>query len=380
MPLLRLASIVDPPPLHWPQLSEQSASPRRGMWRRDACDAGRPIVSYIGWHGRGNIGDDAIYDAVRSQLPGSLFVDLPLLAPERMYAAATGLNRWLPPSSLLVGGGTIVGRSRWREFVARGLNITGSNDSFAIGIGVEDPAFQGHLSGSENGELERWVPILSRFHSVSVRGPRSAELLADVGLDVRVSGDPALLLPRPDWAPEDGVIGVNLGFGDDLWGHDPDTLANELGSAMKQLSAQGYRFVGILMNADDKEWTERVLDGTNADIVRPQDATAAAAAFARCSLAIVSRLHAGILASLSETPLIVVEYQPKCRDFALSIDDERSLIRTDVLRGGEVVDRVRAALAEAPAIRAKTRAAVADLRQRLESDYAEVRSRLGLAE
>jgi polysaccharide pyruvyl transferase WcaK-like protein len=290
------------------------------------------------------------------------------------------LNRWLPQSSLLIGGGTIAGRSRWREFVARGVSITGSNDSFAIGIGVEDPAFQGHLSGSEDGELARWVPILSKFQSVSVRGPRSAELLADVGLDVRVSGDPALLLPRPDIAAEDGLIGVNLGFGDDLWGHDPDTLATELSVAMKQLSAQGHRFVGILMNGDDKAWTERVLDGIPADIVRPHDAAAAAAEFARCSLAIVSRLHAGILASLSETPLIVVEYQPKCRDFALSIDDERSLIRTDVLRGGEVVDRVQAALADAQAIRAKTRAAVADLRQRLESDYADVRSRLGLTE
>jgi polysaccharide pyruvyl transferase WcaK-like protein len=258
------------------------------------------------------------------------------------------------------------------------LSITGSNDSFAIGIGVEDPTFHGHLSGSENGELARWVPILSRFHSVSVRGPRSAELLADVGLDVRVSGDPALLLPRPDSSAEDGLIGVNLGFGDDLWGHDPDTLARELAVAMNRLSALGYRFVGILMNADDKAWTERVLHGINADIVRPHDATAAAAEFARCSLAIVSRLHAGILASLSDTPLIAVEYQPKCRDFALSTDDERSLIRTDVLRGGEVVDRAQAALAEAPAIRAKTHAAVERLRQRLHSDYAGVRARLEL--
>ena len=28
-----------------------------------------PLVAYLGWHGRSNLGDDAIYDAVRSQLP-----------------------------------------------------------------------------------------------------------------------------------------------------------------------------------------------------------------------------------------------------------------------------------------------------------------------
>ncbi len=24
-----------------------------------------PLVAYLGWHGRGNLGDDAIYDAVQ---------------------------------------------------------------------------------------------------------------------------------------------------------------------------------------------------------------------------------------------------------------------------------------------------------------------------
>ena len=112
--------------------------------------------------------------------------------------------------------------------------------------------------------------------------------------------------------------------------------------------------------------------------MRPADANGAARELARCSIAIVSRLHAGILASLSETPVVSLEYQPKCRDFALSIDDERSLIRTDKLSGAAVVDRVAAALADSAAIRAKTHAAVATLRQRLEAEYGALRRHLGL--
>jgi polysaccharide pyruvyl transferase WcaK-like protein len=340
--------------------------------------AHEPLVGYLGWHGRSNLGDDAIYDAVRSQLPGATFLDLPCLPLEMIRAVTTGLNRSLRRSTQVVGGGTLVGRRHWRGVVNRGMALTKNNGSYAIGVGVEDPVFIGRKSGSGGNELRRWAPILSEFRIVSVRGPRSAELLSDIGLDVEVSGDPALVLPRPDVAAEDGLIGVNLGFGDDLWGHDPNSVAHEMSRAVKQLASQGYRFVGILMNRDDKRWTEQALDGVNADIVLPADVGAAARELGRCSAAVVSRLHAGILASLSETPVVSLEYQPKCRDFALSIDDERSLIRTNEVTGPAVADRVAAALADAADIRAKTRAAVGRLRQRLQADYAVLGRQLGL--
>jgi polysaccharide pyruvyl transferase WcaK-like protein len=338
-----------------------------------------PLVAYLGWHGKGNLGDDAIYDAVRSQLPEAIFLDVPRYRSERISAFATGLNRSLRRSPQVLGGGTLVGRRAWRRFVNRGMALTKANGTYAIGVGVEDPVFAGRNSGSGKGELKRWAPILREFRVVSVRGPRSAELLSDIGLTAEVSGDPALLLPRPDVAAEDGLIGVNLGFGDDLWGHSPESLAAEMSTALRQLSSQGHRFVGILMNPADKRWTQAALNGLGADIVLPADTSAAARELARCSVVISSRLHAGILASLSDTPLVSLEYQPKCRDFALSIDDERSLIRTDELTSAAVVDLVASTLADSWNIRARTRAAVARLRERLRAQYAVLADDLRLA-
>lgn len=344
---------------------------------------GDATVAYLGWHGLGNLGDDAIYDAVRGQLRGATFLDLPRLPHQLIYAtvtAAMGLNRSLRRSSQVVGGGTLVGRSQWRLLVNRGLALTKDNASYAIGVGVEDPAFGGRNSGSGKGELTRWAPILSKFRTVSVRGPRSAELLSDIGLDVEVSGDPALLLPRPAVTPEDGLIGVNLGFGDDLWGHDPTQLADEIAGAVKQLSSHGYRFVGILMNPEDRRWTEMALrDIPEAEMVLPANPDAAARELARCSVAIVTRLHASVLASLSDTPVVSLEYQPKCRDFALAIDDEKSLVRTDEVNSGAVVDRVFDAIGNASSIRSRKHTAVARLKRRLEGEYTELARELGLA-
>jgi polysaccharide pyruvyl transferase WcaK-like protein len=338
------------------------------------------VVAYLGWHGRGNLGDDAIYDAVRAQFPTATFLDMPRFPYERIRATATGLNRSLRCSTQVLGGGTLVGRRDWRRWVNRGMSLTADKASCAIGVGVEDPVFVGRRSGSHKDELKRWAPILSEFRAVSVRGPRSAELLSDLGLTVEVSGDPALLLPQPSVEPEDGLIGVNLGFGDDLWGHNPQRVADEVADAVRHLHSQGHRFVGILMNSSDRRWTEAVLDGVTTDIVSPPDAVAAARELARCSVVIASRLHAGILASLSGTPVLSLEYQPKCRDFALSIDAERSLMRTDRVRSDAVVDAVHDALANASTIRAKTQAAVDRLRHRLRREYASVRTQLDMGD
>lgn len=334
------------------------------------------MVAYLGFHDKANLGDDAIYDAVRSQLPGVEFDDLPRLLPEVVYPPAAAWRRATRPSTLVMGGGTLVGVRYFRHLVTMGLRLTRNNGRYAIGVGVQDPGYTGRGSGSARGELKRWAPILSAFDSVSVRGPRSAELLAEIGVSAEVTGDPALILPRPDVTPEDGLIGVNLGYGDDLWGHDPAKVASEVAGAVRTLAGRGHRFVGILMNPGDRRWVETAFQGLPADIVLPRDASSAAAEFGRCSAAIVSRLHAGILAALSDTPVVALEYQPKCRDFALSIDDERSLIRTDAITGGAVAERVSDALADSAAIRAAKRTAVDRLRAQLDSEYGALRNHL----
>ena len=336
-------------------------------------------VAYLGFHEKDNLGDDAIYDAVRSQLPGVVFNDVPRLAHEFVFPPSAALERLRRPSTLVMGGGTLVGVRYFRMLARMGLAVTKNIGKYAIGVGVQDPGYVARGSGSSHGELAKWKPILDGFDSVSVRGPRSVELLADLGITAQVTGDPALILPRPEVPVSDGLIGLNLGYGDDLWGHDPAGVAEQVGVAVRELAGRGHRFVGILMNPSDRKWVEVAFRDVRADILVPANAADAAREFARCSAAIVCRLHAGILAALSGTPVVSLEYQPKCRDFALSIDDERSLIRTDQVTGTAVVDKVLSSLADANTIRATKHAGVDRLRVQLESEYGALRRQLGIA-
>ena len=171
---------------------------------------------------------------------------------------------------------------------------------------------------------------------------------------------------------------MNLGSGDDLWGHDPPIVVDEM-----RIRHPATLVPGLSVCRHTHEPFRQAMDGSGSQRchrrhVTPVDAQGAARELAQCSVAIVSRLHAGILAALSGTPVISLEYQPKCRDFALSIDDERSLLRTDKLTHGAVVDAVLGAFADSSSIRANTQAAVEGLRQRLQAEYSVLARQLGM--
>lgn len=54
------------------------------------------------------------------------------------------------------------------------------------------------------------------------------------------------------------------------------------------------------------------------------------------------KLHAGILSAAANVPFVLLEYQPKCRDFALSIGWQDFAPRTDEINEAVLIDRVSA--------------------------------------
>jgi polysaccharide pyruvyl transferase WcaK-like protein len=343
-------------------------------------------VAYLGWNGRGNTGDDAIFEAVSEGLAPAAVETFPLYAAELARSITSGSSARFRRSHLLLGGGTLVGRSVWRKNLRlKAFPLVRRRPRFMIGAGVEDPSFQGRHSFSDDGrELARWPAVLSGFHRVTVRGPRSQELLAGVGVAADVVGDPALLLSPLAPAGAGGkVVGVTLGFGDDLWGHDHRRVEVAVVACLRELIAEGWRVRLLCMNDEDRTGHAAVARGLAAQVeevsVEVVDTPASfLQAASECAVVVAERLHAMVLAAAAGTPFVALEYQPKCLDFTASVEWERWSVRTDSVTAGALCQLV-GDLVEDDGARARLAGSVDLLRRRLNDEVLQVRQAVGAA-
>ena len=279
---------------------------------------------------------------------------------------------------LLLGGGTAIGRRNWRLVLrANGLLLARSRPWYLVGAGVEDPAFQGRNSFSENGELARWKPVCGRFESVTVRGPRSVELLESVGIPARMVGDPALLHePETLVPPQEKLLGINLGFGDDLWGHDHSRVVDELAGLVKGLAGEDWRVRAIVVNPKDEPAARECLAkaGVTGEVVTTLTTDQFFTAVGPCTVLVAERLHALVLAAAAGIPLVGLEYQPKCRDFLASVGAAERSVRTDLVTADILRSQVEDLAGQRAAESARLRNEVSHLRALLHDEVEKITS------
>ncbi|MBB4684449.1 polysaccharide pyruvyl transferase family protein [Amycolatopsis jiangsuensis] len=332
---------------------------------------------YVGWTGQGNLGDDAIADALLPRLTGVESWHVPHDPAAFARRAFDGGIRGSGARAVLVGGGTVVGRRNWRLLLtATGLVLARRRPWHLIGIGVEDPAFQGRNSFSGGGELGRWPRLLERFERVTVRGPRSAALLADAGVPAEVVGDPALLHEAAAVTPRDRLLGLNLGFGDDLWGHDHERVVDAVADLVRGAAADGWRARFLVINPKDEPLARAALhrSGVDGEIRTTLTVPDYLAAVGDCTVLVAERLHALVLGAVAAVPLVGLEYQPKCADFLASIGADDASVRTDVVTAGRLRGHVDALAGERDAQSQRVRGRVEDLRGRLHTELDRIRA------
>ncbi|WP_051471557.1 polysaccharide pyruvyl transferase family protein [Patulibacter minatonensis] len=292
----------------------------------------RYATPYVGWVGERNLGDEAMYLAHRHLLPELRLTSLPnvLSAGPRLVAGMP----WLTCPAVCLGGGTLVGNGHFRQTFESATAAWRGVPMFALGVGVEDPAYETGRRAGVTAEIEAWRALLGRFGHLSVRGPRSRDVLASIGIDAAVVGDSALSLPgivRRE--RESGLVGVNVGVVDEQWGDDVEGFRAWIGGVVRSLVGRGHRILFVSTSGPDDEYMRELaaVFAPGSEVVPARDPREAASHLSRCEVLVAHKLHAAILAAAVDVPAIALEYRPKCRDFQESVDRGGFVMRTDAL-------------------------------------------------
>lgn len=304
-------------------------------------------VEYVGFPGRQNLGDDAMLEAFRRLVP---WADVGTDQPD--------------PRLLVVGGGTLVNADRY--YLTRMMRHEAPTVERAMfGTGVRSPDFWGITE-----PMDDWFTFLDSTVVAGVRGPSSVEALRKLGYhrDLPILGDVALTLDPPGDVPRahGRIVVCPVWTSGKLWGGDDSAVFAAFAATIRRLRSAGHDVVALSAFPEDDRWIIDLMRDAGAPdlpyVAGYADLDSAMRLLASADLVIAERLHAAVLAAGCGTPFVAVEYRPKVRDFARSVDQEAATLRTDeMVRLDEVVDTT---FAERDRIRPVLTAHVDDLRGR----------------
>ncbi|MEZ0469166.1 polysaccharide pyruvyl transferase family protein [Luteimonas salinilitoris] len=250
----------------------------------------------------------------------------------RMYSFARGLHG---TDVLVMGGGSVItGRGSFREPLMLSARRRGRLQLAALGVSIgpfDDAATQDSAAA-----------FIRQFSYIAVRDRRSYELAVAMGVGDRThhGRDLAGLLPlllTPPARPPLPVPGQTLRIGLAPCNHlprpgyptpEPTALQSSLAEALVQLNRR-YRVQAEVFSLNDhpihgdlrltcalqQELSARGLTARQVRY-RRSDPVATARAIAGCDAFISTRLHGAIVAYLLGVPFMIVDYHPKCVDFA----------------------------------------------------------------
>lgn len=301
----------------------------------------RRRLAYIGADDMSNLGDRAMLDVHKEFFTEWELLQYPSGTRNRLLKAYQQLYRQPPVEAVFLGGGTLVGRDAYLRRLRAFYDLFHELPMFSLGVGVEDPEF-GHGRTSWD-QLTEWATILRQFHFVGVRGPRSRQILNQLEVNATVIGDSALALAQANpTPPSPGLIGLNAGWVNSLWGDDLSKVLLTLTAYGKGLADSGYRLRVFTTWAGDIDICRELANeiGSGAEFVVPESPHSVITAVRECEVVVGLKLHAVVLAAAAYVPTVMLDYRPKCADFHDSIGMSEYTIRTDQVTDGWLSERV----------------------------------------
>lgn len=343
-------------------------------------------VGFTGYYGMRNFGDD-LFGVLCTAAARRYWNAEPLLVGPRLHGAdarATwparlpmhwygstghvgrvsrllGFARGLRESDVLVmgGGSVMTGRESFRKPMMLSARRRGRVELAAVGVSV------GPFADSS---AERSVAqFVRQFSYLSVRDRRSFELAQGMGLDpILHEGRDLAGLLRVLYPPSEmptaatsrtlriGLAPCRYSVRPDHAAPTPDQWQDTAVEALAQLSARlPIHVVLFSLNSHPHHGDDALANslqqslreaGVKVEMRRYRgDPLATAQAIRGCNAFVSARLHGAIVAYLTDVPFAIVDYHPKCRDFA----DDIALPRdARITEGSHDVAAFRAMLEE----------------------------------
>jgi polysaccharide pyruvyl transferase WcaK-like protein len=293
----------------------------------------KQTLAYLGWQGRGNFGDDLIYEAWKGALPNYELITAPLyksdLKGKILQALRLRFSRQVV--GILVGGGTVIGFANWARHIRRAQLLYGHRSVLLVGAGAA--AYDDKKASQlQSLDWDAWKSIPG-LKIAGVRGPLSQDALEREGLTSEIVGDPALLFSRRTPLPSSELLGISVGNGHGS-AFDIAVLAR---AATDWALASPGRSIAIFTLALEDEPVVTAFDALVPASVRRrvityagQDVLTVLDEIALCTVFISERLHGAIAAASMEVPAISLSYLSKCDDFMRSIGRGAFVVKDDI--------------------------------------------------
>jgi polysaccharide pyruvyl transferase WcaK-like protein len=304
----------------------------------------RPRIGYVGgYQGHKNLGDEALYAALRQLFSSGNFIDY------NKKFLPQSIVRHLPKCDLmLMAGGTIVGGQKASSYQWVQTCFTVAPHRIIFGSGVVSPDFATDVLKTSLDVHRQWVDVLRQCDYIGVRGPLSKAVLMDLGINnAEVIGDPVLSISRnkmPDTCSiNNNLIGFNVGqAGGNVWGNE-EHIYEQFVKLAQIADKAGFRIRWFVVWPKDLAVTEQVVhnSGVPADICEIyNDYEKYLDMVSQTNVFVGMKLHAVALATCAYVPSLMLEYNPKCRDYMESICQAESMLRTDEFAAHQAWEKV----------------------------------------
>lgn len=286
--------------------------------------ASADALAYIGILDIKNLGDEAVYSAVKGCFaPHPVYPYISPNRPKKLHDKIASKKL----KGAILGGGTLIGAgSKTGNPCLDAFENVAEKYPFHIvfGTGVSGVDFIGDENEPKQ-MLERWRYLLESARYVGVRGPDSADTLKGYGIEAEVIGDPAcqFALESSQWRADSRRVGINIGKSDIEFLN----LYEQMARLISRQRAAGYRVEFFVVWPDDLDPTlntARMADIQHPVIHKIYHNPERFVRVAKTMKAFIGlKLHSVILAMCAGVPSILLEYNPKCRDFMKSVHQEK---------------------------------------------------------